>query len=189
MEEYKIGFMEKGNKSSVYDSMIDVLWELKEYEEAFNYLERAKSRSLLDLLGNKLKFENGKDKELSLEERKLQNKINELLEKIRKEQSQPGEKQKTLLRKRNKEVEQARKEYANLLMNIKQENPELYSVVNVNPLTLKEVQKVIEPDTTLLEYFLSGSNSHSNILFLYCWVINKNEYKLLFKMYQNRLLR
>ena len=177
VEEYKISFVE--NKLSVYSDMIMVLLELEEDEEAFNYVERAKSRTLLDILGNKAKLEKGKDKELSQEEMKLRKKINKLLEKMRTEQSQPKEKQRKVLKKRKKELKLARKEYAKHLLEIKQKNHELYSLVSVNPLTLREVQELIEPDTTLLEYYILYGLSGSDFDVVICWVLNKNEYKVI----------
>ncbi|MFQ5963673.1 MAG: tetratricopeptide repeat protein [Candidatus Scalinduaceae bacterium] len=181
VEEYKTSFIE--DKLVVYSFMILTLLLLEEFEEAFNYVERAKSRSLLDLLGNSVKLEKGKDKDLSQEERRLQKKINELLEKIQKEHSQQNERQRTVLNVWNKELEKTRKEYSGLLLKIRRKNPELYSLVNVNPLTLKEVQNLLEPDTTLLEYFcFLGEKYRSELGFpipdsIFYWVVNKKEYK------------
>jgi Uncharacterized protein conserved in bacteria len=178
MDEYKTSFVE--NKLEVYRGMITVLLLLNEDEEAFNYVERAKSRSLLDLLGNRLKLENGKNKEFSLEETQLQNEINNLLERRRKERSQTKEKQRVALNVWDMELKKARKSYSKLLLKIKMEAPELHSLVSVNPLVLSEVQELLEPDTTLLEYYVHISNNmiSPEQITMSIWIINKNEYKV-----------
>ena len=175
-EEYKTSYIE--DKIFVYDLMINLLLDLGEDEEAFNYLERAKSRSLLDLLGNKIKLEKGKDKEQSQEERRLQRKINEFLVKIQKEQSQLNGKQSKTLNVLNEELEKTRKKYSELLLKVKRNNPELCSLVSVNPLTLREIQELIEPDTTLLEYYVPKHGIFPEQEAVTIWVINKNEFKV-----------
>ena len=176
VEEYRTGYME--DKMFVYDAMINLLFDMEEDEEAFNYLERAKSRSLLDLLGNRLKLKESKDKELSQEEMRLQKKMKGLLEKIQKEQSQPEKKQRTVLTEWKKELEQIRGKYAEFFLRIKRESPELSSLVSMNPLTLKEVQNLLDTDTTLLEYYVPDYVNFSEDKAVIIWVINKNEYKV-----------
>ena len=174
LEEYKTSFVE--NKINVYRNMITVLLLLKEDKEAFNYVERAKSRSFLDLLGNRLNLKRGKDKKLSQVEMQLQKKISKLLEKIRNEQALPKEKQRVVLSIWNEELMKARKRYSEILLEIRREAPELHSLVSVNPLSLKEIQVLIDPDTTLLAYYLYHYtvNGKKDYIVL-CWVINKRE--------------
>tara|TARA_B100000315_G_scaffold65051_1_gene59014 strand:- start:478 stop:4080 length:3603 start_codon:yes stop_codon:yes gene_type:complete len=172
VDKLKTSFIE--DKLSVYSSMIFTLLELKEVEEAFNYVERAKSRALLDLLGNNIKFRKGKDEELSQEERKLQRRINELLGKVQNEQSQPKEKQRSALNVWNKELKKARRRYSKLLLEMKRKSPELYSLAVVNSLDLKEVQELIEPDTTLLVYYIFHDTPNDEYT-IRCWAVNKNE--------------
>lgn len=172
VEELKTSFIE--DKLLVYSFMIFTLLELEEDEEAFNYVERAKSRALLDLLGNKIKLKKGNGKELSQEERKLQRRITELLEKVQKEQSQPKERQRSILTVWNKELKKVRKRYSKLLLEMKRKAPELHSLAGVNPLDLNEVQVLIEPDTTLLVYYIYHNTVCAEDTIL-CWVVNKNE--------------
>jgi hypothetical protein len=148
--------------------------ELKENEEAFNYVERAKSRSLLDLLGNKIKLKKGTGKELSQEEIRLQKKIKGILDKMQKEPFQQNKKQRKTFKGWSKELKKTRKQYEKHLLKIKEENAELYSMVNMNPLTLKEVQELIDPDTTLLEYYaIESVLEGSPILYVIIWVVDK----------------
>jgi CHAT domain-containing protein/tetratricopeptide (TPR) repeat protein len=167
VEEYKTSFIE--DKLSVYKDLIYVLLQLEENEEAFNYVERAKSRSLLDLLGNRLKLKEGKDKDLSQEEMRLQKKIKGILDKIQKEHSQPNKKQRKNLKEWDRELKKTRKQYAKHLLRLKQNNPELHSLVSVNPLTLKEVQELIDSDTTLLEYY---AIEIEDTLYIIIWIVD-----------------
>jgi CHAT domain-containing protein len=53
-ESSKIGFV--GDKQAVYHDLIQVLYADKQYQKAFEYVERAKSRALVDLLASKKDF-------------------------------------------------------------------------------------------------------------------------------------
>lgn len=53
-EGSKIGFV--GDKQAVYHDLIQVLYADNQYEKAFEYVERAKSRALVDLLASKKDF-------------------------------------------------------------------------------------------------------------------------------------
>lgn len=53
-ESSKIGFV--GDKQALYFQLIQVLLQQKQYEKAFEYVERAKSRALVDLLASKKDF-------------------------------------------------------------------------------------------------------------------------------------
>lgn len=166
IEKYRTTFIE--DKLVVYVNMVVVLLRLNQEEEAFHYIERAKSRTLLDLLGSRV-IEKGSNKEWGEEERKLKKKIKELLEKIQ-QQSELNEKQNPILSEWNKELERTREKYRELLLKIKKEHSELYSLVSVNPLTLKEVQNIIDPDITLLEFFTLKDG-------VGLWIVNKSEFK------------
>ena len=50
VEEFQNGFLT--DKQDVYKELVLVLLKLGKVEESFNYAERAKSRSFIDLLGN-----------------------------------------------------------------------------------------------------------------------------------------
>jgi CHAT domain-containing protein len=53
-ESSKIGFV--GDKQALYFQLVQALYHEQEYEEAFRYVERAKSRALVDLLAAKKDF-------------------------------------------------------------------------------------------------------------------------------------
>ena len=63
-EGSKIGFV--GDKQAVYHDLIRALYEDRQYEKAFEYVERSKSRALVDLLASKkdFAFRGGNEKEI-----------------------------------------------------------------------------------------------------------------------------
>src|SRR5262249_22322846 len=66
-----------------------------------------------------------------------------------------------------KQLTDAEKSYNEYLAQIREENKEQVSLMNVEPLTLKEVQERLDPGTTMLEYFVSGDN-------VWLWVVEKD---------------
>jgi len=157
-------------KEDFYNDMISLLRKLKEYEEAFYYIEGVKTRTLLDLLGNKPQLEKTKDKELILEEIRLRNKIIELDRDVQFLKVDIEKEAWITSPEWTEEMDQIEKEYAENIEKLKKSNPGLDSLGNVNPLTLKEVQEFLETDTTLLEYYVVEDTVE-------CWVVDKKRYK------------
>lgn len=160
--------------AGVYNDTTLFLIKSGEEEEAFNYMERARSRSFLDLLGSKLRLQYGKttNNKVAKEERRLQFKINYLTEKIREATELTGKKDSSQVRVLlEKELNITRVKYSDLLEKIKKENPELSSLLNVDTLTLNEVQKLLDSDTTLLEYFITPEKT-------LLWIVDKSDFKV-----------
>ena len=142
VDEYKTGFLE--NKSDLYEEMVILLLGMGRSEEAFNYSERGRSRNFIDMLGNqKLNLKSAGNQNLLSKERALRGRIDSLEERARGNSS--------LL----EELIRARKDYEGLLIEIKEESPELASFVTVEPPTLPDIQKTIPNDTALLEYMVT----------------------------------
>jgi len=157
-EEYRTSFFE--NKRQIYTGIISAYLEAKNPAEAFNYNERARSRAFLDILGSKVQLAKGN---LLEEERALQARISTLQAKIA-AQREKGEEveeaedaeetdasQESQLRQ---ELEETQKAYGEFLAKVRKENKEQASLMSVEPLTLKEVQKLLEPGVSVLEYFV-----------------------------------
>ena len=68
------------NKFQVYEWMIRLLHRLKRDEEAFNYLERAKARTMLDMLSDKtFASRNAEMEDLLARERSVREQLQELM--------------------------------------------------------------------------------------------------------------
>ncbi len=157
-EEFRASFFE--NKVVTYSGMIQAQLALKNFDEAFNYNERSRSRALLDVLGSKVQLAHSGT--LLEQERELQARISVLRAMAEAREEDAAET--TDLRRKLAEAEQAYNDY---LSQVRKENKEQASLMSVEPLTLKEVQERLDPETTMLEYFVSGDN-------VWLWVVEKD---------------
>jgi len=129
--------------SSLYDSIIYECLSRQEVELGLHYLERKKSRSLLDMLGNEKTMPKGAlDKTVAQEERRLRLSIARLQDE-----------------RKFKELKRAYQDYELLLQKIRAEDPAYASLIAVSPLSLTEIRQLIGPDTALLEYHTAGHPS------------------------------
>jgi len=154
-------FME--NKFQVYEWMIQLLHGLKRDEEAFNYLERAKARTMLDMLGDKnFASKNAEMEDLLARERAVRDQLQELTSASGQasfQESEDGDdREEDRAESDDKEapdIALLQAEQKVLLDRIAQLNPDLASLLKVTPLTAKEVQTLLDEDTVLLAYYLA----------------------------------
>jgi CHAT domain-containing protein len=159
-EELRTSFFE--DKTQIYGGMISAHLGAKNVEDAFNYNERARARAFLDILGSKVQL--ARQGALLQEERELQARISELNTKLGGQRAD-GEGEGGQLRQ---ELEAAQKAYTDFLAKVRTQNKEQASLMNVEPLTLKEVQALLDPGTTLIEYFVTERET-------FVWVIEKEK--------------
>jgi CHAT domain-containing protein len=144
-EEFRSSYFE--DKRATYGSMIVAHLRTKNPTAAFNYSERARSRAFLDILGSKVQLARGGT--LLEHERALQARIS-VLQAMMGAQGSEGTEGPRL----RQELEGAQKAYADFLTEVRKENKEQASLINVEPLTLKQVQELLDPGVTMLEYFV-----------------------------------
>lgn len=150
-EEFRSSFFE--NKRQTYAGIILAYLGDSQWEEAFNYNERARSRAFLDILGSKVQLAQGS---LLAEERALQAKISALQAGMRvAEEDEEDEDDVPERRDPKQELEEAQKAYNDFLAKVRKENKEQASLMNVEPLTLKQTQELLDPGVTMLEYFVT----------------------------------
>ena len=152
-------FME--NKFQVYEWMIRLLHGMKNDEEAFNYLERVKARTMLDMLSDKtFASRNAEMEDLLARERSVRDQLQELMresgqasqeESEESDDSDEGSAEPEA--KVGQEIAVLHAEQKTLLDRIEELNPDLASLLKVNPLTAKEVQTLLDEDTVLLAYY------------------------------------
>ena len=141
----------------VYNRMIQDLVASGRTEEAFNYSERARSRAFLDVLGTKVQLANVKSGLLN-EEMALQERVASLNARLPSADEHSGD-----LRRELREAERA---YDSFLAKVRKQNKEQASLMAVEPLTLKEVQELLQPGITLVEYFVGQVTTR-------VWIIEK----------------
>jgi CHAT domain-containing protein len=149
------------NKFQVYEWMIRLLHRMKRDEEAFNYLERAKARTMLDMLGDKaFATRNAEVEELLARERSVREQIQDLMKasgQFPQEESEDEEgSDEQSAESESKEasvLDLLQTEQKALLDRIERLNPDLGSLLRVNPLNGKEVQTLLDKDTVVLAYY------------------------------------
>lgn len=66
-----------------------------------------------------------------------------------------------------KDLQEAERSYTSFLSRVRKENKEQASLMNVEPLTVKQVQELLDPAVSLLEYFVTPNN-------VLLWVVDKD---------------
>jgi CHAT domain-containing protein len=135
------------NKFYLYENLISILVEKDEVADAFAYAERAKARSFLDMLGNKAigseKTRTPETAELIDEERSLQSRISAVVE-----IPDSGDVLVRLLRR-----------HQNVLEKLQRLDPEYASVKSIEPVSVADLQELLDDSTALVEYFLGDAES------------------------------
>jgi len=133
-----------------------LLFAHERYEEAFEYVERAKARALVDMLAARERFartdSNFKDTSeliVKLDTAEYEAKLQD--ETITTDQSS---KQRAIVIKLKEEIRNA--------------NPELASFVTVTSLDVAKIQQLLPSDETLVEYYATGDN-------LFAFIVNHEE--------------
>ncbi len=162
VEEFQNGFLT--DKQDVYKELRLVLLDLGKVEESFNYAERAKSRSFIDLLGNqKVSLKNDVSQKLYDGLTDQKQKIRSIEEALGVARSGEDEK---VIEDIAKNLVKARTQYQDLLIQAKEESPEISNFITVESITLKELDTLLEPDVALVEYLVTTNE-------LVAWVIQK----------------
>ena len=176
-EEHRESFVE--DKMGAYAMLIQVLFDQGKRAEAFNLSERARARAFLDLLGNRVSLSRGRTAALIAEEKALQERIAHLkarasfgeeaqdeAEEEEEEEDQKGA-QPSSPPSLQGELDLAREAYNAFLARVRAQSREQASLMTVEPLTLPDVQALLEPDMVLLEYFVGGGRT-------LLWVVGRN---------------
>jgi CHAT domain-containing protein/Tfp pilus assembly protein PilF len=141
--------------SQRYEGLINALWAAGRYEEAFNYAERARSRVFLDqLAGGNIDFRAGSDEKLLAQEQSLRREISALNDKLSSIRSKPQDQwDTTAIAEADTELAKQETAYAQLLTQIKLQSPEAASLISVDVASLSDIQALLDPNTTLVEYY------------------------------------
>jgi CHAT domain-containing protein len=147
-EGSKIGFV--GDKQAVYHNLIQALYEDKQYEKAFEYIERAKSRALVDLLASKrdFAFRGGNEQE-----------IRTLLATNDSAETQIAIQDITIDKAKTRSVQIRIRE------DLKNKAPELASLVTVTYQPVSEILSQISPEEALIEYYYRDKDMYAFILY------------------------
>ncbi|MFQ6063459.1 MAG: CHAT domain-containing protein, partial [Methanosarcinales archaeon] len=160
-ESHRQSFFE--SKMGVYKSMVRVCLKLDKVREAYEYVERSKSRVFIDLLAIQQIFSESVDPKLIEREKELYFKIIALKSKLEGEDKgivgsrevrvRSVESEESLQR----ELAQTEAEYSEVLKEIKEKDPEYGSLKTVFTLPIEEIQEMVKnlEDCILLEYYVT----------------------------------
>ncbi len=145
-----------------YLSMVKALVDLGKPEDAFNQSERARSRVFLDVLANKV--------QLSRVQSGLLDEERALLERVAGLKAMLADNAESEVAAPNlrKQLAEAERSYAGFLNRVRKQDKEQTSLMSVEPLTLKQVQELIDPAQTLIEYFVMDAE-------VFVWVVEKDK--------------
>ncbi len=151
--------------AGVYQRAVRLLANKGEYEQAFDLSERNRARAFLDILGNKRpELRRSADAELLRQEGALRDEIAALEGDLFAAKTKPAEQRNDqVLRNIEGQLAARQKSYEELLAKIQMASPELASLVSVPTTTIKDVQAVLDQNTTLLAYYLTD-NRYMDIL-------------------------
>ena len=164
LNQLKDGFI--ANKMAVYETLVSLLVDMGLDREAFYVAERSRARNLIDLLGNqRLSLHGAVNQELYDGEKALKSQIAEY-EALVAQADDPDE---TAVYK--EALDRTRDRHRDLMLEIQLKNPDLASILSVDPLTLSQVQELLEPETAILAYYLVPNE-------ILCWFITRDNVEL-----------
>lgn len=160
IEEFQDGFLQ--DKQELYDVMVGLLLDEGEVVAAFNFSERSRGRSFIDLLGNqKIDVHSPQDAEDLKREKELRARISELerrLGQLDDEAERAG---------LEAQLDEAQRAYQDFLIDLRLKNPQIASFVEVPTQDVESLQALIEPSTKVLIYHVLPEE-------LVSWVIGKD---------------
>ena len=149
-----------------YEFEIDLLMRMHRAAAALEVSERARARDLLELLGEaRVDIREGVDPALLERERSLQERLNA-----------KAESQTQMLNRKHtdeqvaafrKEIDELLAQYRDVEAQIRTSSPRYAALTQPAPLTAREIQQLLDPDTVLLEYGLGEEHS-------YLWLVTPN---------------
>jgi len=157
--EVKTGKERAGFQSTwpdVYGNLAVARLAQGDHQGAFEAIERGRAKSFLDLLGTRAAAKKrGKNQTEHIT--KTENKLAGLREKNLKLASSPvGAKTRSMRKAVNQQISAFDKQRLELIDQLRRSDPELGSLVAVDPPTLKEIQALFPPGAAVVEYFHPG---------------------------------
>lgn len=158
----------RGNRD-LYDHLIKLLIKKGRAAEALAYLERAKSKSLVDALaGANVTAKDGNVTALIEQVRRRSEAVRVAERELEIELAKPeGRRDQTKIAAARAQLNDAQAKYLDAVENIKRANPSHASLVAVNPTDLVKVRKSLPEKTLLLEYFPTDNE-------LYIFVVTRD---------------
>ncbi|HEX6125032.1 MAG TPA: CHAT domain-containing protein [Pyrinomonadaceae bacterium] len=164
------------SRHGAYELYIDLLMQMHRDDptaghdaKALQASERARARSLIEMLNEaRIDFRQGVDPALIARERKIGQTLNAKAQRQIQLRSQKGSPEE--LANLGREVGALEDEYQQVQAAIRKNSPMYASLAQPQPLTLKQIQDQLDPDTMLLEYSLGEKRS-------FVWAVTSSSLK------------
>jgi CHAT domain-containing protein len=164
------------SREKAYDLYIDVLMQLHAKDpaarhdaEALQASERGRARSLLELLNEaSADIRQGVSPDLVKREREIRQLINAKAQRQIQLKAQNGNRQE--IETFDKEIRALEDEYQQVQVAIRKASPAYAELTQPQPLGLKAIQQLLDPNTVLLEYSLGDEHS-------YLWAVTQDSLK------------
>ena len=147
VEELQSGFLE--DKADLYEDLVALLLDMGRAEEAFEYSERSRARKFLDILaGQRFELKTERERQLYARQEELARQMRALQETEAREED--AQRRAELAR----ELDGARRQYADVLVDIRIANPALSSFVSVAVVPAPELAESVPRDVALVVYYM-----------------------------------
>jgi len=156
-----------------YERIVRTLIKLNKPDEAFDYLNRAKSKKLQESLRLSSMKSGDKTMQALLDRANgLETKLNAATAQLQTEQAKPeAERDKTKIENLKTVVASTQGEFRRVVEQIKSSNPNWEKFMTVNPKALKETQRSIPPGVMLVQYAPLGEQ-------IYIFLVSKESLKI-----------
>ena len=164
IDQLKESFID--NKLAVYETLVRLLADTGKIKESFEMAERSRARNFVDLLGNqRLSF--GSTIARQLYDRQIL-----IKSKIKEHEALLAQSTEAIDRDTYKQtLGQLNSDYNDLMLDIQAANPQLSSMVSVEPLEADKLLGALEKDVALLAYYVLPDE-------IFCWVLRPEGIKL-----------
>ncbi|MEH1789367.1 MAG: CHAT domain-containing protein [Nostoc sp.] len=147
----------------LYQNMVQACINAGQIEKAFEYSERSRSKRLVDLMAS---YNLSQGEEIPTKVQELLQQYEELQRQIDQErQSHKSENNRSETRAAweayNEAIATLETQKQQVWENLRREDPVLAGEIQVNPLSLSEIQKLIDqPNTAILSFYTTNSDTH-----------------------------
>jgi CHAT domain-containing protein/Tfp pilus assembly protein PilF len=161
IEELKTGV---GNLSAILLApAIQLKFKLGKFVEAFELSEKARARTFLDQMNQAhINVRKGGDPKLLEQEQALRFAIGALEEGLRKQQRENPSSE--VVRAMAASLKEKHEAYGALLIRLKASHPDYAELQGASSVSLTQIQQLLEPQTTLISYFVTTDESFAFII-------------------------
>ncbi len=147
----------------IYENMVQACINAGQIEKAFEYSERSRSKRLVDLMASNDLYQGGeippKVQELLQQYEELQRQIDEERQRHKSENKRSDTR--AAWDAYNEAIASLETDKQQVWENLRREDPVLAGEIQVNPLSLSEIQKLIDlPNTAILSFYTTNSDTH-----------------------------